>query len=297
MNRAAGAPCGLAVVALAVLLSVALPGRSSAQGEGEDVSLLPGSTRSAALAGAGVALVGDAASMFANPAGLATIRHAAVEASYARRPDGSTHSAAAAALRVGRFDYGAGALVLAPASGVSQPADVLGVSSLVFRFGLIALGASLKYVHQTVTGVAQDAWAGDAGMAIALFDIFALAGSVQNLGGDLGNGAHLPRRTRVGLTLNYVDPEGAVRLLTTLEGQWQTGQKAVLVAGLEGGITAGGIGILGRVGATGHAEPTTDSAISAGAGLELGRLHLDYAYLGSEGGSSGTHQVGVRWSP
>jgi len=296
VTQAAVRPFRATPVALAVFLCAALPGALRAQ-SGDGVAVLPGSTRSAALAGAGVALVGDAGSMFANPAGLATIRHAALEGSYQHRPDGQTSGAAAAAVRVGRFDYGAGALFLAPASGASQPADILGLSSLVFRFGLIALGGSLKYVHQTVAGVGQDAWAGDAGLAIALFDIFALAASVQNIGGDFGDGTHLPHRTRVGLTLNYVDPEGAVRLLTTVEGQWQSDRKAVLVAGLEGGITTRGIGILGRVGATGHAEPTSDSAIAVGGGIELGRLHLDYAYLGSENPNGGTHQIGVRWSP
>jgi len=296
VSGAAGRPFRLAVVALAAFSLVAFPGLLAAQSE-DGVAVLPGSARSAGMGGAGVALVGDAGSLFANPAGLATVRHAAVEGFYERRPDDHAVSAAAAAVRVGRFDYGAGALVLSPPSGHSQPSDVLALSTLVFRFGLIALGGSVKFVRQTVGGVEQDAWAGDAGMAIALFDIFALAASVQNIGGDLGDGTHLPHRTRAGLTLNYVDPQGSLRLLTTVEGQWQTGRSAVLVAGAEGGIRAGGIGILGRVGATGQPEPSTESAVSFGGGLELGRVHLDYAYRGSDHPAGGTHQVGIRWTP
>jgi len=74
----------------------------------------------------------------------------------------------------------------------------------------------------------SDAWAGDVGMAIAVFDIMAIGVSVQNLGGDMGNGALLPRRTRAGLTLNYTDPQGTFRLLTTLEGMWTRNRSAVL---------------------------------------------------------------------
>ncbi|HUL02616.1 MAG TPA: UPF0164 family protein [Gemmatimonadales bacterium] len=295
MNRAAGRPCRQAVVALAAF-SLVIPGPLIAQSE-DGVAVLPGSARSAGLGGAGVALVGDAGSMFANPAGLATIRNVAVEGFYERRPDDHTVSAGAAATRVGRFNYGAGVLALTPPSGTAQKSDVLAVSSLVFRFGLLALGGSVKFVRQTVAGVEQNTWAGDAGIAIALFDIFALAASVQNIGGDLGDGTHLPHRTRAGLTLNYVDPQGSLRLLTTLEGQWQTGRSAVLVVGAEGGIRAGGIGILGRVGATGQPEPTPESAISVGGGLELGRVHLDYAYRASDNPGGGTHQVGIRWTP
>jgi len=296
VNPAAVRPRHLAVVALAVLLLLDVPGRIAAQAE-DGVAVLSGSARSAGLGGAGVALVGDAGSLFANPAGLATIRHTAVEGFYERRPDDHTVSAAAAGIRVGRFNYGAGALLQSPPSGMGQPSDYLALTTLVFRFGLIALGTSLKYVHQTVSGVEQDAWAGDAGVAIALFDIFALAASVQNIGGDLGDGTNLPHRTRVGLTLNYVDPQGSLRLLTTLEGQWRTGRSAVLVAGAEGGVRAGGIGILGRIGAAGHPEPSDESPISYGGGLELGRVHLDYAYRASDAPAGGTHQVGIRWTP
>jgi hypothetical protein len=296
VNRAAGRPFCLVLAALAGFSLVAGSVPVAAQSEG-GVAVLPGSARSAGMGGAGVALVGDAGSIFANPAGLATMRHAALEGFYERRPDDHTVSAAAGAVRVGRFNYGAGALLLSPASGHSQPSDVLALSTLVYRFGLIALGVSGKYVRQTVGGVEQDAWAGDAGLAIALFDIFALAASVQNIGGDLGDGTHLPHRTRVGLTLNYVDPQGSLRLLTTLEGQWQTDRSAVLVAGAEGGIRAGGIGILGRIGATGQPEQSIESAVSFGGGLELGRVHLDYAYRGSDNPNGGTHQVGIRWTP
>src|SRR2546422_5152505 len=110
----------------------------------------------------------------------------------------------------------------------------------------------------------------------------ALGASVQNIGGNRGGGARLPRRTRAGFTMNYVDPQGTFRLLTTVEGQWPEGYAAVLVAGLEAGVVARGVGIVARVGATGHSAPSDASPVTVGGGVrseehtsELqSRLHL-----------------------
>src|SRR6267378_4255730 len=257
------------------------------QSETSVVALLPGSTRSAGLGGAGAALVGDAGAIFANPAGLATIRHVAVEGSYEPYLAGTVFSTAAIAVRLGRITWGAGAQALdygsepiivpdsstggrrgTPTGGTFTAADLLAVSSLVYRRGLIAL-----------------------------FDIFALGASVQNIGGDFGNGARLPRRTRAGVTLNYVDPEGTMRLLSTLEGQWTPGRPAVLVQGVEGGVVTGGVGLVGRLGYATR-SPTSDATrFTVGGGSELGRLHVDYAYQGFDVLGGGTHRVGVRWTP
>ena len=183
--------------------------------------------------------------------------------------------------------------------------DLLGLSSLVFRASFIALGTSVKYVRETLGATTADAWAGDVGVAIAIFDLMAFGASVQNLGGDLGGGVRLPRRSRAGLTLNYVDPQGAYRLLTTLEGQWPSGGAgaAFLIAGVEGGVVVHGTGIVARVGYAGHSTSTDAAPFSYGAGVELGRLHLDYAYRASEtgtgggGSGGGTHRFGLRWTP
>src|SRR3989475_1187734 len=213
----------LAVVVIHVVVIASL----TAQAEGSPVVLLPASTRSAGLGGAGAALVGDAGAVFANPAGIATIRHLSVEGSYERYLAGSTLSSAALALRLGRLNWGAGAAALD--YGAGSATDLLGVSSLVFRTGVIALGGSGKYLRQEVGGSSAGAWAGDARVAIALFDIMALGASVQNIGGDPSGGARLPRRTRAGVTMNYGDPQGTVRLLTTLEGRWAEGHAAGLL--------------------------------------------------------------------
>jgi len=127
--------------------------------------------------------------MFANPAGIATIRRLALEGSYEQYVGGTTLSSAAAALRVGRFDWGVGAQALQYPAGPSyQQPDVLGLTALVFRYGLVAVGTSVKYSRETIAGVPADAWAGDAGVALAVSDILALGASVQNLGGRGGAG-------------------------------------------------------------------------------------------------------------
>jgi hypothetical protein len=264
----------------------------SAQAVG-GIAELPGSARTAGLGGAGAAIVGDASAIFANPAGLATVHHLAVEGSYEAYPSGVTLSTGAVALRVSRFTWGAGAAALGPSY---TSADVLGVSSLVFRTGLVALGTSAKYVRETLGGERVDAWAGDAGLAIAVFDLMALGVSVQNIGGDLGGGVHLPRRTRAGFTLNYVDPQGSYRLLTTLEGQWPSQGGAFVVVGVEGGVVARGLGVLGRAGYVGHSMTTSASPFTAGASVELGRLYLDYAFRADDA-LGARHHVGLRWMP
>jgi len=286
------------------------------QSEGSIVAVLPGSTRSAGLGGAGAALVGDAGAVFANPAGIATIRHLSVEGSYEPYLAGTAVSAAAVALRVGRITWGFGAQTLDygsepevvpdPATGGRRgiatgasfhPYEALATTSLVYRHGFAALGVTAKYDRQQIGSEVSDAWAGDVGMAIAVFDIMAMGVSVQNLGGDMGNGALLPRRTRAGLTLNYTDPQGTYRLLTTLEGMWTRNRSAVLVQGIEGGIVTGGVGLVGRVGYATRATVTDASRMTFGAGIVLGRLAMDYAFQAYDALGGGTHRVGLRWTP
>ncbi|HLZ44251.1 MAG TPA: UPF0164 family protein [Gemmatimonadales bacterium] len=299
-----------------LLLIAGLAAQLAAQTEGSVLTALPGTTRSAALGGAGVALVGDAGDMFANPAGIATIRHLSLEGSYEPYLAGSAISTAALALRVSRLTWGFGAQALdygseaeivpdpstggrrgMPTGASFHPYEALATTSLVYRRSLAAIGVNVKYNRQQIGAEVSDAWAGDVGVAVAVFDIMAFGVSVQNLGGDLGNGALLPRRTRAGLTLNYTDPQGTFRLLTTLEGQWTRDHSAVLVQGIEGGIVTGGVGLVGRVGYATRAAVSDASRFSFGGGIVLGRLALDYAFQAYDVLGGGTHRVGLRWTP
>lgn len=316
MRRAGGSAGGRAVAVVALVLSASPLARLPAQTEGSILTILPGSTRSAALGGAGAALVGDAGAMFANPAGIATIRHLSIEGSYEPYLAGSALSAAALALRVSRFTWGFGAQALDygsepviipdPATGGRRgmatgasfhPYEALAATSLVYRRGFVALGVTAKYDRQQIGAAVRDAWAGDVGLSVAVFDIMAFGVSVQNLGGDLGNAALLPRRTRAGLTLNYTDPQGTFRLLTTLEGQWTRDRRAVLIQGLEGGIVTSGVGLVARLGYATRPAITDASRVTFGGGVVLGPLATDYAFQAYDALGGGTHRVGVRWTP
>jgi hypothetical protein len=301
------------------LPAVLLAFRAAAQSGGSVLPELAGSTRSAGLGSAGVALIGDAGALFANPAGIAAIHHLALEASVEPYLAGTTYSAAAVALRTGHvawgfgaqaLDYGSEAVIVpdsatggrrGTATGASFTAtDLLATSGLVYRRGFLALGGAVKYGRMQIGDWSADAWGGDVGLAVAVFDIMALGVSVQNLGGDFGpagQGARLPRRTRAGLTMNYVDPQGTYRLLTTLEGQWPAGAPALLATGVEGGLVTRGVGLVGRVGFATRSPVGAASRWTFGGGVELRRLHLDYAYQGFALLGSGAHRIGVRWAP
>lgn len=280
--------------ALGLVICLGAAGTTVARGQAPSVEGLPASVRAVGLGGVGAALVGDASVIFANPAGLATVRHLAIEASYASMTGGSALSLGAVALRVGRLDWGAGAQVLSTPGTLTHD-DAVVASSLVYRRGLLAFGVTGKYAHGPGTPAAGE-WAGDAGVALPVFDLFALGVSVQNIGGDSAAGV-LPRRVRAGFTMNYVDPEGAYRLLTTLEAQWPAGGHAELVQGLEAGIVVGGIVLVGRVAYGTAALAPGVSKVSAGGGVELGRFHLDYAYRPLNRRGDAENRFGVRWTP
>src|SRR5213594_2197544 len=123
-----------------VLLDVVVIASLTAQAEGSPVLLLPASTRAAGLGGAGAALVGDAGAVFANPAGIATIRHLSVEGGYQHFSDGSAVGSGALALRAGRLSWGFGAAARDTAGALVRATDLLGLTSLVFRTSLFALG-------------------------------------------------------------------------------------------------------------------------------------------------------------
>ncbi len=255
--------------------------------------------RNAGLNGAGAALVGDAGAVFSNPAALATISHFAVEAGYRRAPaDGYVINGALAG-RIRQFDLGGGIQYVDSGLGPSSQAtryEVLGVGSAVYRFGLMALGASAKLARRsTLTAGEQRGASADVGVAIAVFDIMALAFSVQNVRGnwDDTGGLPMPRLSRFGFTMNYVDPQETFRLLSTLEVQWPEGSGSRLVLGAEGGIVVTGVGVIGRV-AYGSRPTGVGAAMTYGGSLALSRGTIDYAYVSPLIPGDSRHRIGMR---
>jgi hypothetical protein len=258
---------------------------------------LPGSVRNAGLNGAAAALVGDAGSVFGNPAGLATIRHIAVEGALRLEPQNGNVVTAAGAWRLRQFDLGGGfqRFTLGSASGPPHPRELLLAGSLVYRFGLLAAGATVKSVRTNSAGVEQRGWGGDLGLAIAVFDIMAIGFSIQNVGGNFDDQSTvvLPRLTRLGFTMNYVDPQESFRLLSAVEIQWPEGRGPRGILGGEAGTVIKGVGVVGRLAYGSRWALYQPSAMTYGGSVVLTRLVFDYAF---EPGALGVsrHRFGLR---
>ncbi|MGH7703847.1 MAG: hypothetical protein ACREMO_12195 [Gemmatimonadales bacterium] len=260
---------------------------------------LPASVRYAGLGGASAALSGDAGAVFGNPAGLATIKHAAMEAAFQRYPDGSLETMGAAAFRLYQFDFGGGYHFLQLSDTSSIKANLSWTGTAVYRIGLFALGASGRYVSlKDSAGVKRRAFTTDAGLELALFDIMALGVSVQNLGNNRVSGGplDLPTSTHVGFSFNFVDPQLSTRLLGTVETIWTDREARRTVFGVEAGAVFYGLGLVARAGYGGAPGGAGQHKASYGAGAVLGRLRVDYAFQRRTTLGNQVHRIGVRWT-
>jgi hypothetical protein len=299
------------------LLAVA-PRVSAAQAAGADGPVIlrtQNSVRGTGLNGAGAALMGDAASVFTNPTALAFAPHLSLEAGFFAGPFDSYQTTGALTFRIGQFSLGGGIkyfdfgsepeVVPDPATGgiTGQPTggtvsarEFLGVGSMIYRYGLLAAGGSVKLVDQRVADLQDRGVSGDLGLTVALFDIAALGFAVQNVGGNWRSASPLtmPRLTRLGFTMNYVDPQETYRLLSTIELQWPAERRARFVVGVEGGVVVHGVGILAR-GGFGTREAGTDtSRLTAGLSVAFGGLTVDYAWEPVNLLGDGSQRVGLR---
>jgi hypothetical protein len=291
--RARAVPAAL----LGLLAQTPLPAQSPAPPT-PVLLYLPTSTRSAGLAGSAAALNGDAGAVFVNPAGLATIRHVGLEGSLQRFSDGSVLNRGAGALRIYRFDIGAGYQYLKYAGSNALYSSLRWTGAVVYRRGMIALGGNLNYTSVADSARAIDrSLSGGFGLQVAVFDIMALGVSVQDFGDHAigGVGLTLPTTTKVGYMLNFVDPQSKARLLMTIEGIFTAGQEARATVGAEAGVVISGIGIVAR---GGYGKAPADVQIgegSAGLTLILSRIvSVDYAYQPRTPLGGQLHQFGVR---
>lgn len=263
------------------------------------VLVLPASVRFAGLGGAGVPVIGDAGSVFVNPAGLAAVPHLSVEGAYDRYAGTATQSMAAVAFRAGQFDLGAGVHRVTFGDTAATRDNLVYAGTGVYRFGLIALGGSVKYVsvtdsaHQTSSAVT-----GDLGTTIAFFDILALAVSVQNIGQHVlaNGGLDLPTTTHAGVTFNFVDPQGTFRLRGVLESVWSERESRRTVIGAEAGVSLGGMTLTARAGFGAQPAGSGASEQSFGASIGLRRIKLDWAYQRRTVLGSDVERIGFRWT-
>jgi hypothetical protein len=263
------------------------------------VLVLPASVRFAGLGGAGVPVIGDAGSIFVNPAGLAAVPHLSLEGAFDRYAGAATQSMAAVAIRLGQFDLGAGAHYVKFDDTAATRDNLVYTGTGVYRFGLIALGGSLKYVSVTDSAhQVSSAVTGDLGTTIAIFDILALAVSVQNIGQHaLANGGlDLPTTTHAGVTFNFVDPQGTLRLRGILESVWSQREARRTVVGAEVGVSVGGVTLTARGGFGAQPLGSGASEQSYGATIGLRRVKLDWAYQRRTVLGSDVERIGIRWT-
>jgi hypothetical protein len=312
-------PCtSLAVRRIALVCSLAgtLPAGATAQSaSGLLVLQNPASVRAAGLGGAGAALLGDAGALFANPAALALVRYVSLEASYHGAPFDAYQATGALGLRLGQLDLGAGLqyfdygsepeMVPDPATGgvTGLPTgatvagrEFLAAGTLTYRIGMLALGGSVKAVGQRVSDLTDRGVTGDLGLALAIFDLAAFGVAVQNLGGNWTDASRivLPGLTRVGFTMNYVDPQESWRLLSTVELQWPEGAGVRALFGVEGGLVVSGVGVLLRGAYASRPAGADLSRLATGGSVTMGGLSVDYAFTPMTLLDGGEHRVGVR---
>lgn len=266
----------------------------------------PLSVRSAGMNGAGAALVGNAGAVFSNPAGIATIRHVGIEGTYRTLPPEESLASGALAWRLRQFDVGFGIAQLSSGRdlvsnfipGLANATELMGLGSLVYRFGIIAVAGSGKYLQRVVDDSHESATSADVGLAVALFDIAAIGFSMQNIGGRWSGASSIamPGLTRLAMMWNYVDPLETFRLLSTVELQWPEGEEVRAVVGAEGGIVVHGIGLLGRTAYGTASENSIFSRVSYGGSLAVARIALDYAYQRANLGGESVHRFGFRLS-
>lgn len=297
MSRPPGVLRGVLGVLAASLLATPLPAQ---QPNPPLVLSLPGSVRQAGLAGVGAALIGDAGSVFSNPAGLAPIKYLSIEGAYSSYPDGTRQGSASAALRLGPIHLGGGGSYLVFNDSAAIRSNLMWAGTLVYRYGLIAVGASGKYVSsEDSTGQIDRAVTEDIGFAIALFDISSIGFSAQNIGNNRISGGRqvLPTTYRLGFMLNFTDPQTTARILGTIETLWTEHQARRTLLGLEAGIVVSGVGLVARLGHGGQPSASGQSNWAYGGGVLLGKLRFDYAYQQRRGLGGEVHRIGVRWTP
>jgi hypothetical protein len=259
--------------------------------------------------------MGDAGAVFTNPAGLALIHALAIEAGYHGAPFDAYQASGALGIRVGQldvgfglqhFDFGAedelvpdpatGGVTGLPTGGRVSARELLASASVIYRLGLLAFGGTVKTVSQDVAGLRARGVSGDLGIAVAFFDLAAFGFAVQNVSGNWQSGSTmvLPRLTRFGFTMNYVDPQETYRLLSTIELQWPAGASSRVILGVEGGAVVQGVGVLGRAAYGSRPADAALSRFTTGLSITFGTLTVDYAYTPTALLGGGEQRIGLR---
>src|SRR5438093_10554019 len=276
--------------------------------------------RAAALGGALTAASG-VTSIFANPAGAATVGH--VEAQLAGQTpfEGSKAGSMSVGLRVRSVGIAAGVRYLDLGSvdevvcngcggrgtstgqrlSANEQAFAL-AGALDLGGGRASVGAAVNYYSTTLAEASGGAASFSAGLRARLTQRLAVGASVQYLGGQVdvgGFGAPLPRTVRAGAEFRPLGPgHERVHLLLAADYAAVRGAPGRLGGGIEAGVAdpatqllaVARLGYLSRAGGDFDQRPLT-----LGLGLRFHQVSLDYAYQGSEVLSS-QHRLGLTFT-
>jgi hypothetical protein len=261
---------------------------------------LPATARYAGLANAGVAVHGDAGALFVNPAGIATVRHAGIEATYHVSGSQGIEATAAGAIRFKQFTFGGGTHYLRLDPSSPNADNLMTMGTAVFRYAIIAVGASGKYISvEDTTGDVRRSASGDVGVLIALFDLVAVGASFQNVGQKTlsGDGLALPHSSHLGLVFNFTDPQETWVARIIWEKVWIEDLESRSKIAAEVGGQVGGAFLTLRAG-TGERNPATDQSDSAvGASVGFRRFAIDYAYQRRTALGGDVQRFGLRFTP
>ena len=295
----------------------ALPVGAQAGATAAIVLELPASPRAMALGNAYAAMGGDEASLFYNPAGLATLERAAGGLSVQRHLASSTLAALAVAGSVGPGTVALGLQVLDYGSepelvpdpvyggerGLATGADVSAqdlVLSLGYgaTIGRVRAGAAAKFVRQRVADRSGGVAAFDVGVAGDLPRGITLGVALQHLGPELeiaGVAAPLPRQLRVAAMMP-LPSAGPIALAATAQLTRPRESGTLPAGGIEAAWrSSNGLRFAARAGAADRPDESAASALTFGAGLAARHLALDYAWQGYETVGGAVHRLGVRW--
>jgi hypothetical protein len=303
----------------AVACTVWCAASASAQG-GKSAAVfleLPTSPRALAMGESYTAVGDDDATLFFNPAQLASRHTASAGLSVQHYLLASTLAAFSAAGHFGPGMAGLGIQVLDYGSepelvpdenyggqrGIPTGADITaGDIAVTAGYGVergrVRVGAAAKFVRQRIADASGSAVAGDVGVALSLPRHITIAAAAQHLGGDLtlaGTSSALPRTLRAGLAAPLITRD-RVSVLLAGDVRQVRETSSVLSAGTEVAIHASPtLTLIARAGASVVPAESDALPFTFGGAIATPHMAIDYAYHSFDDIAGAMHRLGVRW--